>query len=263
MGMRFKKSKKIAPGVKLNVSNKSVGVSVGGKGVHHSVSSSGRKTTTVSAPGTGLSYVKTSGGGSRKRKSSKKAQSGTVGCGTILLGFILFFFIIGVFSSGLSSGRKKAAESAVSSSSATPTVSVMSETSTPTPTEAPAETKVMYSKSSLNIRAAASADAEKLGTFSAGDSVTVISSENGWSKIDYNGTEAYVASDYLSDTQPTAAPAATQAPSSSDQQETMVWVSDSGKKYHSKSSCSNMSNPHQISLSDAQAQGYTPCKKCH
>lgn len=54
MGMRFKKSKKIAPGVKLNVSNKSVGVSVGGKGVHHSVSSSGRKTTTVSAPGTGL-----------------------------------------------------------------------------------------------------------------------------------------------------------------------------------------------------------------
>lgn len=108
MGMRFKKSKKIASGVKLNVSNKSVGVSVGGKGVHHSVSSSGRKTTTVSAPGTGLSYVKTSGGGSRKRKSSKKAQSGTVGCGTILLGFILFFLIVGVFSSGFSSGRKKA-----------------------------------------------------------------------------------------------------------------------------------------------------------
>ena len=187
MGMRFKKSKKIAPGVKLNVSNKSVGVSVGGKGVHHSVSSSGRKTTTVSAPGTGLSYVKTSGGGSRKRKSSKKAQSGTVGCGTILLGFILFFLIVGVFSSGFSSGRKKAAEAAASSSS----VSAVSETSTPTPTEAPVETKVMYSKSSLNIRAAASADAEKLGTFSAGDSVTVISSENGWSKIDYNGTEAY------------------------------------------------------------------------
>ncbi len=260
MGMRFKKSKKIAPGVKLNVSNKSIGVSVGGKGVHHSVSSSGRKTTTVSAPGTGLSYVKTSGGGSRKRKSSKKAQSGTVGCGTILLGFILFFLIVGVFSSGFSSGRKKAAEAAASSSS---TVSALSETPTPTPTETPVETKVMYSKSSLNIRAAASADAEKLGAFSAGDSVTVISSENGWSKIDYNGTEAYVASDYLSDTQPTAAPAATQAPASSDQQETMVWVSDSGKKYHSKSSCSNMSNPHQISLSDAQAQGYTPCKKCY
>ena len=148
MGMRFKKSKKIASGVKLNVSNKSVGVSVGGKGVHHSVSSSGRKTTTVSAPGTGLSYVKTSGGGSRKRKSSKKAQSGTVGCGTILLGFILFFLIVGVFSSGFSSGRKKAAEAAASSSSAasSSTVSAVSETSTPTPTEAPVETKVMYSQ---------------------------------------------------------------------------------------------------------------------
>lgn len=266
MGMRFKKSKKIAPGVKLNVSNKSVGVSVGGKGVHHSVSSSGRKTTTVSAPGTGLSYVKTSGGGSHKKNSSKtsKKQSGTVGCGTILLGFILFFLIIGVFSSGLSSGKKKAAEAAASSSSAVSTVSTVSETVTPeAPTEAPVETKVMYSTSSLNIRAAASADAEKLGTFAAGDSVTVISSENVWSKIDYNGVDAYVASDYLSDTQPTAAPTATQAPTSSDQQETMVWVSDSGKKYHSRSGCSNMSNPHQISLSDAQAQGYTPCKKCH
>lgn len=156
MGMRFKKSKKIAPGVKLNVSNKSVGVSVGGKGVHHSVSSSGRKTTTVSAPGTGLSYVKTSGGGSRKG-NPLKAQSGTVGCGTILLGFILFFLIVGVFSSGFSSGRKKAAEAAASSSSAasSSTVSAVSETSTPTPTEAPVETKVMYSQSSLNIRAAA------------------------------------------------------------------------------------------------------------
>ena len=158
---------------------------------------------------------------------------------------------------------EEAAEAAASSSSAASTVSAVSETPTPTPTEAPVETKIMYSTSSLNIRAAASADAEKLGTFAAGDSVTVISSENGWSKIDYNGTEAYVSSDYLSNTQPTAAPAATQAPASSDQQETMVWVSGSGKKYHSNSSCSNMSNPHQISLSDAQAQGYTPCKKCY
>ena len=60
MGFRFRKSKKILPGVRLNFSNKSVGVSLGGKRARVSVSSSGRKTYSASIPGTGISYVKTS-----------------------------------------------------------------------------------------------------------------------------------------------------------------------------------------------------------
>ena len=43
----------------------------------------------------------------------------------------------------------------------------------------------------------------------------------------------------------------------------MVWVSSNGEKYHSKSSCSNMSSPRQIPLDEAKRQGYTACKKCH
>ena len=42
-----------------------------------------------------------------------------------------------------------------------------------------------------------------------------------------------------------------------------VWVSATGKKYHRKSSCSNMKNPSQISKSDAISRGYEPCKKCY
>ncbi len=42
-----------------------------------------------------------------------------------------------------------------------------------------------------------------------------------------------------------------------------VWVSQSGSKYHSSPSCSGMKNPSQLSLADAQSQGYTPCKRCH
>lgn len=60
MGLRFRKSVKIAPGVRVNVGKKSTSVSVGGKGFRHTVSSSGRKTTTVGVPGTGLSYVSSS-----------------------------------------------------------------------------------------------------------------------------------------------------------------------------------------------------------
>lgn len=46
-------------------------------------------------------------------------------------------------------------------------------------------------------------------------------------------------------------------------QEQDVWVCGTGKKYHRTSSCSNMNSPYQISLSEAQAQGYEPCKKCY
>lgn len=46
-------------------------------------------------------------------------------------------------------------------------------------------------------------------------------------------------------------------------QEQMVWVSQSGSKYHSNSSCSNMKNPTQITISEAQNQGLEPCKKCY
>lgn len=48
-------------------------------------------------------------------------------------------------------------------------------------------------------------------------------------------------------------------------QGTMVWIAGSGNgtKYHSYSGCSNMKNPVEISLSDAQARGYTACKKCY
>lgn len=75
MGMKFRKSVKIAPGVRVNFNKKSVGLSVGGKGARVSVNSSGRVTKTVSLPGTGLSYSDshTIGGGSKKSTSAASA----------------------------------------------------------------------------------------------------------------------------------------------------------------------------------------------
>ena len=60
MGLKFRKSVKIAPGVRLNISKKSASISVGGKGFHKTFSTTGKTTTTVGIPGTGLSYSKTS-----------------------------------------------------------------------------------------------------------------------------------------------------------------------------------------------------------
>lgn len=47
--------------------------------------------------------------------------------------------------------------------------------------------------------------------------------------------------------------------SSSDQ---MVWIPNSGSKYHSHAGCSNMKNPSEVTKEEAERRGYEPCKKC-
>lgn len=56
MGTRFRKSIKIAPGVKLNLGKKSAGISIGGKYGGVSFNSKTGARARVSAPGTGISY---------------------------------------------------------------------------------------------------------------------------------------------------------------------------------------------------------------
>lgn len=73
MGLRMRKSIKIAPGVRMNIGKKGVGVSVGTKGLRYSVNSSGRKTTTVGIPGTGISYSTSTS--SRNYNSSRNYKS--------------------------------------------------------------------------------------------------------------------------------------------------------------------------------------------
>lgn len=81
MALRFRKSIKLAPGVRLNVGKRGAGLSFGGKGLRASINSSGRKTTSVGIPGTGLSYVSTAGGSrssSYSKYSSAKARSAAI-----------------------------------------------------------------------------------------------------------------------------------------------------------------------------------------
>lgn len=72
MGLRFRKSIKVAPGVKLNLNKNSASVTVGTKGAHYTVNTSGKKTTSAGIPGTGISYVSTKGGGKKQETKSNK-----------------------------------------------------------------------------------------------------------------------------------------------------------------------------------------------
>ena len=49
----------------------------------------------------------------------------------------------------------------------------------------------------INVRAAASEDAERLGLLSGGDSLELLANENDWCKVNYNGKIGYVKAEYV------------------------------------------------------------------
>lgn len=71
MGFRFRKSIKIAPGVKLNFGKRGMSVSGGVKGLRVNVGRSGTKVTS-SIPGTGISYEQRIG--NKKSSTNQKPQ---------------------------------------------------------------------------------------------------------------------------------------------------------------------------------------------
>lgn len=79
--------------------------------------------------------------------------------------------------------------------------------------EAPVHVKVSYSveerwetvwaTTTVNVRSDANTSADKVGSLSKGNSVTRIGvCSNGWSRVDFNGTTAYISSDYLTTEEP-------------------------------------------------------------
>ncbi|MDE6419345.1 MAG: SH3 domain-containing protein, partial [Lachnospiraceae bacterium] len=69
----------------------------------------------------------------------------------------------------------------------------------PTPEVEPEpQTDMVMTTNRVNVRSSASPEATKLGTVAAGTRFTRYESlENGWSRIDYEGSEAYIKTEYL------------------------------------------------------------------
>ena len=67
MSLRFRRSMKLLPGVRLNFNKDSVGMSFGVPGARYTINSKGRQTFSSGIPGTGLYNVETISGGSRSR----------------------------------------------------------------------------------------------------------------------------------------------------------------------------------------------------
>jgi drug/metabolite transporter (DMT)-like permease len=108
MATRFRKTVKIAPGVKMNIGKKSAGMSIGGK--HGGMSFNSRSGARVrgSIPGTGLSYSSKVGGG---HKSTRRGAAGPkipvtqrwwfLVIGLALIGYAVYFFATAEISTGI------------------------------------------------------------------------------------------------------------------------------------------------------------------
>ena len=144
--------------------------------------------------------------------------------------------------------------------------------------------QTMYASQSVNVRNLPSTDGDRVGGLSAAQAVAVTGkcNETGWYRIEYNGGEAFVSDSYLVNEKPVQQEPTTQpsgssnssdsssggssvtVPSHEDTVGNLVWVpTKGGKKYHSRSGCSNMEGPMQVTVEHATALGYTPCKRCH
>lgn len=149
MGWRFRRRKKILPGVTLNMTDKSVGVTVGGKAGRVTANSSGRVTVGQSLPGTGLYRSQVvSNGGRPGSLPGQRAKRG--GCGRWLLYGVIGLAVLmgcGVLASVMAPSQRETPARVVPTWTNTPVpptetppateTATLLPTATPVPTETP------------------------------------------------------------------------------------------------------------------------------
>lgn len=332
MGLRFRKSIKIAPGVKLNFGKKSHSFTFGGKGIHYTVNSKGKRTSSVGIPGTGVSYTKSTGGSTKTRSGGNKVSKKTsdnkgIGC----LGFLMIILLIALAvwlysfcwiiaipvliyclaSKKYRAYRKRNSAICIAIIATSLFVFIW--------LGSPKELNSVYAnweQTSYDILDTAEVEIKPTPSDAKINSLSI--SENDIAELDYSGDKAIVtfnapgevtlyftANDNVKSNSVTItvtdkaaeeearkqaeleeqikAEESKEAQETSvetqiatesqleteiqteaqEQQEEMVWIPASGSKYHSKASCSGMENPTQVTKSEAEAMGYTPCKRCH
>ena len=88
MPFRFRRSIRIAPGIRLNVGKRGLSASVGVRGAHITVVGGPGVRATVSAPGTGLSYTTGTG---RRRSPQPGSWGKWLGSAAITLALLWWF----------------------------------------------------------------------------------------------------------------------------------------------------------------------------
>jgi hypothetical protein len=285
MGLRFRKSIKLAPCVKLNLGKKSAGISVGGKygGVSYNTRTGTR--ARVSAPGTGLSYStkidsnkskvtkhtassdNNDSGNNHNNGSNNNNGSCLISCLKIF-GVLILLVLLGKL--GWIAGiiwfiffRKKLNNDTQKQKKYTIIIAILSVLSffimLGSGNSSPEDDNIpINTESSINTETdSESAFATEQDSTDESTTESEIVSEPNTETIPES--EQTSESEIVSEVAPNTE--ANQTPSQSNQS-VMVWVDDTAKRYHRKNGC-GMNNAYQVTLEEAEAMGKTPCGRCY
>lgn len=177
MGLRFRKSLQILPGVRLNLTQRGVSTTLGPRGATVSIGSSGTRGN-VGLPGTGLSYSqRLSASGEGLVQSTQQTGQGG---GCALLGLIGFIVLLVGMCSKDDSGTIQPSASSLGAASETPIL----------------ETRYV-SAQPLNCRAEPSASGRKVSGLARNERAEVIETSGAWSKLRRAAGDCWVASSFL------------------------------------------------------------------
>lgn len=211
MGFRFRKSLRIAPGIRINLNAKSASVRVGPKGLGFTASTTGKKHLSASIPDTGLSYSKVV---SSKRQSvpSAPAQLSAYQRTPSSRGPIaLLLLAIGaglVWCSAPSNETKITSERFATNEPVRPNLNPAttepdtrsSQTAVDTSAEpAPSVQKTLYSTANVRLRTSPSAESQIVLSVPVGSAVLSSKRQGSWHYVSYGGHSGWILGDYLAE----------------------------------------------------------------
>lgn len=139
---------------------------------------------------------------------------------------------------------------------------------TTTPYEAAAESAFIFSEETTSIEVVENETTEKAITTEAAPetSTTVESTAESTSPVETTTQVVEVTTEITTTTEAITEPSATESSTTTNVGDELVWVSETGKKYHSKNNCYpiNPDNARQVTKNEAvNVLGLEPCGKCY
>ena len=194
MGLRFRKSVKILPGVRLNFSKSGMSTSIGGPGATVNFGPKGTRHT-VGLPGSGLSYstFTPKGGDRAPAPSASDPADKLTGCG---VAFVLIILIAAVArcAGGMSGGT------------ATPVATASAEAFYAEPSGAAAQfadgDRVAVTSTSLFTRSEPSTGAVVTGSFRKGETATIVRRSGEWLQVAQGAAMVWIAANHVKATRP-------------------------------------------------------------
>ena len=192
MGWRFRRTVKILPGVRLNISRSGISTTLGPNGASINLGKRGTRTT-VGLPGTGISHssLKSSISESGDERSYTSENERRFGCGTWLMVAIALFAlgkcVVGV-------GPTTPAP--VATTEINPTQGLL--TAQPEAQEKTDSNSDHVNGAGVEGRASPSSSSKVVHVFQNGESVTVVKRKRNWIKVVQSGVTFWVLARHIS-----------------------------------------------------------------